>query len=141
MLKPPTQDISEATITIEPPPCSTIRRAAACASSKVALRLTAMTRSHSSRSSSRMPDRVVVPALQTSASMRSSPSTTAAPAPGSVRSTPVERSAVSTRQPFRRNRSAVAAPMPRLAPVTSATLSLSLTEESALDVQRPVQVA
>ena len=42
---------------------------------------------------------------------------------GSPRSTPVARSAVSTRQPSRRSRSAVAAPMPRLAPVTSATLS------------------
>ncbi len=122
-LTPPKKESCEAVKTIAPPPCSTILRAAACATTKAEVRLMSRIRRQSSSVWSSALLRTIVPAFATRASIRSSRSTAAAASSGRARSIPVARSAVSTCQPSPRSRSATARPIPRLPPVTSATLA------------------
>src|SRR5687768_5116767 len=125
----------------------TMRRAAACATRNVPLRLVSMIRSHVASSSSRNGTIGSMAALVTAISMRphlrstaARPSSTellldtsicrARPRAPRRRATAVavlgSMSAQARRAPSRARASAIASPMPRPAPVTSATLSLNL---------------
>src|SRR5476651_882185 len=134
-----------------PPPCFTIWRAAACPARKVPLRFTAITRSKSASARSRNSAAWTIPALATRMSTRPNSLTAAAIAASTsiLRETsqraklalkPSERnrrvsprpassftSVSSTRAPSRAKARAHARPMPCAAPVTTATLSESLT--------------
>src|SRR5688572_14789277 len=125
----------------------TMRRAAACATRNVPLRLVSMIRSHVASSSSRNGTIGSMAALVTAISMRphlrstaARPSSTellldtsicrARPRAPRRRATAVavlgSMSAQARRAPSRARASAIASPMPRPAPVTSATLSFNL---------------
>ncbi len=134
----------EVMFTTAPPPVSAISGAAACVIRKGPVRFTASTRFHSSAVVSRMGLNTAVPALFTNASSRPKRSRTAAaadaPVAGSATSagmasvasgraiaamaassSAASMSSSATRHPSARKRRVAARPMPRPAPVTSAT--------------------
>jgi len=127
-----------------PPPCSRIRGTAALVQMNGPVRLTSSTRFQSSSEVSSSGANTAMPALLTSASSRpkrrsiSAIALRTAPAsetsqcnpsalPGALSAATLFHnispsiSSSATRQPSARNRSATASPMPRAAPVTSAT--------------------
>ena len=110
-----------------PPPLAFMRRAAACEQKKRPSTFTSSTRSHAAREISRALLRTATPALLTRTSMRPSFSNAAATAFSSLTSTRSSPSSGSmssrtTEYPWAANRSAVALPMPRAAPVTTTVL-------------------
>src|SRR5919106_2695208 len=128
---PAWNDIIEAMWTIRPPsPWDTMRRAAARETTKAPTRFTSRTRRSSSTGSSSAGARKIVPALQTQTSTRprAPAASSSARSASSARSrshrthspAPSLRWSVATCAPSSSSRRAIAAPMPRLAPVTTA---------------------
>src|SRR5262245_9579689 len=139
--------------------CAFMRRAVSCITKKTALRLTSSTRSHSASVTSRSGCSRITPALLKSTSNRpqrrygssimramsaasvTSACTAAAPSSAATFSTPAPSTSASTRRaPSRAKRRAVAAPMPRAAPVIStmrpSSRAMDPPHEPADDVDR-----